>query len=135
MRRTTCEPAFDQRKNAISTCLRAETMLDGSLRVFRFWVENRKCSGSNRQIAKPRRPARVKVSSFDAVATSGTRKSIGKRLIFLTVGLDGPKFRIFDGFQEILGLTPVMGLPISGIIINTQVMFPNAWVTCLDVNF
>ena len=41
----------------------------------------------------------------------------------------------FDGLQEISGLTPVMGVAIAGIIINTQVMFLNAWVTFLEVNF
>ena len=103
--------------------------------ISNFWVENRKCSGSNHQIAKPRRPDRVKVSSFDVLATSGPRKSFGKRLSGTKVGHDDPNFRIFDGFQEILVLTPVMGLAISGIIINTQVMFLNAWVISLEVNF
>ena len=100
-----------------------------------FWAGNRKCSGSNHQIAKPRRPARVKASSFDMVATLGLRKSTGKRLNAYKVGHDDPKFRIFDGFQEISVLTPVMGLSTRGIIIDTHVLFSNAWLTSLADNF
>ena len=44
-------------------------------------------------------------------------------------------FGIFDGFQEISGLTPVMGLSISGIILHTQVMFLNVWVTSMEIDF
>ena len=47
----------------------------------------------------------------------------------------GTQFWILDGFHAISGLTPVMGLPISGIIVNTQVMFLNAVVTKLEVKF
>ena len=32
-------------------------------------------------------------------------------------------------------MRPVLGLPISGIIMDTQVMFLNAWVTSLEVYF
>ena len=59
-------------------------------------------------------------------AALGHRKSIGKILNEAKVGHDGPEFRIFDGFQEMWILTPVTGLPISGIIMDTQVMFLNA---------
>ena len=51
------------------------------------------------------------------------------------VGHNDPKFRIFDGFREISDFIPVLGLVISGIMINTQLMFLNAWVTSLEVNF
>ena len=57
-----------------------------------FWVGDRKCSGSNHQIAKPRRPDRVKVSSFDVRAALGPGKSIGKRLNGIKVGRRGPDF-------------------------------------------
>ena len=100
-----------------------------------FWVENLKCSGSNHQIAKPRRPARVQVSSFDVVAALGPRKSFRKILNAVKVGHDDTDFRIFDGFHEISDLIPVMGLAISGIIINTRLMFLNAWVIPLEVKF
>ena len=53
----------------------------------------------------------------------GPRKSIIKRLNGLKVGHDDPKFRIFDGFHEISILKVVLGLAISRIIINTQVMW------------
>ena len=46
-----------------------------------------------------------------------------------------PKFGIFVGFHEITILTPVIGLSFSGIIICTQMMLLNAWVTSLEVNF
>ena len=91
-----------------------------------LWAESRKCSGSNHQIAKPRRPDRVKVSNFDMRAALGPRKSIGKRLCGTKVGHDDPEFSIFGG---------VLGLSISGIIINTPLMFLNAWVTSVEVHF
>ena len=100
-----------------------------------FWVGNRKCSGSDHQIAKPRRPDRVKVSSFDIRAALGPKKSIGKRLNEVKVGHDDLEFRIFDGFHEISDFIILMGLPIPGIIIDTQLMFLNAWVPALEVNF
>ena len=65
-----------------------------------FWVGNLKFSGSNRQIAKPRRPDRVKISRYDVVLAFGPRKSIGKRLNAVKVGHDDTKFGIFDGFHE-----------------------------------
>ena len=65
-----------------------------------FWVGNRKCSGSNHQIANPRLPARVKVSSFDMVATLDPRKSIGTRLNSIKVGLDDSKFKFFFDFRK-----------------------------------
>ena len=68
-------------------------------------------------------------------AALGPRKSIGKRLNGGKVGRDDQDFRIFDGFHEISGLTQVIGLSIPGIIIDTQVMFSNAWVTSLEVIF
>ena len=46
-----------------------------------------------------------------------------------------PEFRIFDGLNDISSLTPIVGLAIAGIIINTQVMFLNAWMTSLEDNF
>ena len=98
-----------------------------------FLVGNRKCSGSNHQIAKPRRPARAKVSSFDVVLTLGPTNSIGKRLGGAKAGHDDPTFRMFNGFQEISGLTQVIGPAISEIIIRTQVLFLNAWATALGV--
>ena len=100
-----------------------------------FWVENRKFSGSHRQNAKPRRPARVKASRFDVLLALGPRKSIGKRLNSAKVWFHDPKFRNFDGFHEISILRSVLGLAIAGILINTQVMVLNAWVTSLDVIF
>ena len=100
-----------------------------------FLVGNRKCCGSNHQIAKPRRPDRVKVSSFDVLATLGPRKSIGKRLSGTKVGRDDQKFVIFGGFHGISNLITCMGPAISRIIIRTHVMFLNAWVTSLGVNF
>ena len=46
-----------------------------------------------------------------------------------------PGFWIFGGFHEISDLIIVMGLTIPGIIIYTQLMFLNAWVASLEVNF
>ena len=83
---------------------------------------------------KPGRPVRVKVSNFDMRTALGTRTSIGQRLNPAKVGRGGPKFRIFDGFHEISDLIIVMGLTISGIIINTQLMVLNAWTTSKEVN-
>ena len=88
-----------------------------------FWIGNRKCPGPNHQIGKTRRPDRFKVSSFDMRAALGPRKSIGKRLNGIKVGHDDPEFRIFEGSQGISGLTPVMGLSVSGIIIDTHVIW------------
>ena len=51
------------------------------------------------------------------------------------VGHNDPKCWIFEGFREISVLNPFMGLSISGIIINTQVMFLNALVTSPEENF
>ena len=50
---------------------RAGTMIDGLLRAFRFWVGIGECSGSDRQIAKPRRPAleRALVASRPTIRT------------------------------------------------------------------
>lgn len=42
------------------------------------------------------------------------------------VGRDDPKFGIFHGFHEILALTPVMGMSVSGMIINAEVKLSNA---------
>ena len=67
------------------------------------------------------------------LATLGPRKSIGKRLNGIKVGHDDTTFLIFEGFREISDLITVMGLTNSGIIINTQLMFLNAWVTSLEV--
>ena len=100
-----------------------------------FLVENRKCSGSNHQVAKTRCPDRVKVSSFDVRAALGPGKSIRKRLNGIMVGLDGTKFGIFGGFHEISCLTLVMSLSLSGIIMDTQVMLSDAEATSLEVNF
>ena len=98
-------------------------------------AQNRKCSGSRRQIGKPRRPDRVKASRFDFPVSPCLGKSIGKQLNGTKVGHDDPKFGILDGFHQISVLAPVIGLPFAGIIINTQVMLLNAWVTPLDVHF
>ena len=65
----------------------------------------------------------------------GPRKSIGKKLNPIKVGLGGPKFGNFDGFHEISILRVVLGLTIAGIIIDTQVRLLNALVTSTDVNF
>ena len=46
-----------------------------------------------------------------------------------------PKISIFVGFHEILILTPVIGLVFSGIIIDTQLMLLNGWVTSFEVIF
>ena len=51
------------------------------------------------------------------------------------VGHDDPKIGIFDGFHEISVLVSVIGPPFAGIIIDTQVLILNAWVTSLEVDF
>ena len=48
-------------------------------------------------------------------------------------GHGGPEFRIIGGFHEISDFIIVMGLAISGSIIDTQLMFLNALVTSLEV--
>ena len=58
-----------------------------------------------------------------------------KKIEWAKVGRGGPQFGIFDGFHEISDLIIVMGRAISGIIIDTQLVFLNAWVTSLEVNF
>ena len=62
-------------------------------------------------------------------------RSFGKRLNDAKVGHHDPKFRIFAGFHVISGLTPATGLSLPGIIIRAQVMFLNARVTSLTINF
>ena len=47
----------------------------------------------------------------------------------------GTKFWSLDGFHEIPVLAQVMGLSLSGVILDTQVMLLNAWVTSTEVNF
>ena len=44
----------------------------------------------------------------------------------------GPGIWIFVGFHQTSSLQPVIGLSFSGIIIYTQVMLVNAWVTVLE---
>ena len=60
------------------------------------FVVSASCSGSGLQIAKPRRPARVKVSSFDVCIVLGSRKRSGERLKGPKVDHHGSDFRIFD---------------------------------------
>ena len=83
---------------------------------------------------KPRRPARVKASRFDVVSILCLRKPFGKILNPAKVGHNDQEFLIFDGFHQISVLTPVVGLPFAGIVIDTQVMLLNAWVTSLEMH-
>ena len=46
----------------------------------------------------------------------------------------GPEFLDFVGFHQTSILMPVVGLSFSGIIIYTQVMLLNAWVTVLELH-
>ena len=59
------------------------------------WVGHWKFSGSGLKIVKPRRPARVKVSSFDSPDTPCPRKRPGKRLNGVKVGHDDSKQMVF----------------------------------------
>ena len=61
----------------------------------RFFVVSASCSGSGLQIAKPRRPARVKVSSFDVCMVLMSRKRSGESIRAVKVDNHGSDFRIF----------------------------------------
>ena len=119
--------------------VRAKTMVAGLPRVLRFQRTGaKKCQimagnymrdsfvvstfflGSGLQTTKPRRPARVKVSSFDVRTTLRSRQRSGELLSAVKVDNHGSYFRIFDFRLEIYGCSHKTGPADPVYILMTQ---------------
>ena len=88
-------------------------------------------SGSGLQIGKPRRPARVKVSSFDVRTTLGSRKRSGERLKGVKVDTHGSDFLIFDLCLEMSSFSHRTGPADPVYVVITQRLFSHAVLTSL----
>ena len=95
----------------------------------------RSYSGSGLQIVKLRRPARVKVSSFDVCIVLGSRKRSGERLSSSKVDnhIDnhGTDLRMFEVSREISSFSQTKRPADPRFVLITLVLFSNAVLTSL----